>query len=79
MSKSRLFLIALMIVFAPIGLGFWINYIIHSKNWVEFCLVTLVVISTFLWVESSYETFELHKKLKDYERKLLKDNSEEKP
>lgn len=77
MKKSGLFIVSLAMVFAPIGLGFWVSYILHSKNWIQFCLIALIVITTYLWIEALYELSDLRKKLKDYERKLiLKDDSD---
>lgn len=77
MKKQGIFIVALAMVFAPIGLGFWIRYVMYSKDWVQFSLITLAVILTFLWVDALNELGELRKKLKDCERKLiLKDDSE---
>lgn len=77
MKQSFLFIVALAIVFTPIGIGAGIMYMIRFKDWGDFSIIISMVLMTYLWISALYENGELRQKLKTCERKLiLKDDSE---
>lgn len=77
MKQSFLFIVALAIVFTPIGVGVGIMYMIRFKDWGDFSMIISMVLMTYLWISALYENGELRQKLKVCERKLiLKDDSE---
>lgn len=73
MTNVFLFILAVGIIFAPIGLGMGLTDMIVKKNWGELILIFCLVSMTFLWLQTLNENINIRKKLKDYEKICIKD------